>query len=100
MKNTKSPPHSRKSIASTVLEIIHAKKLWRYYGKEGIEEVNRELGTGNKKIGLRYFAWIKSRYLVQRMLKLPVNRLIKLNAEDRQRLAVLRTKIKSQNWLV
>lgn len=85
------PP--RKSIVRTAFRVIHRLRLWRYYGKGGADlvaaAVHLEHGSG-AQITVSYFQWLKSRYLAQRMLGLPLDRLVKLSGADKTKLKALR----------
>ncbi len=88
-----SARRERLSAVRIAFRVIHAKSLWRHYGKEGAGEVaaavRAELGT-KTMMSVAYFQWLKSRYLAQRMLKLPLDRLVKLSPADKAKMRDLR----------
>jgi len=69
---------TRLSVASVVMRVIHAHSLWRFFGANGysltVKAVKRDTGITLSK---NYFCWIKSRYIAQRVLGLPTDRIIK-----------------------
>src|ERR1035437_3277248 len=96
---TTLPPakHERQSVVRTAFQVIHHHRLWQRYGKSGAElvaaAVLRDHGS-EARISVAYFLRLKSRYLAQRMLDLPLDRLIKLTPADKAKLRVLRSQMR------
>lgn len=94
-------PAKRERISAVriAFRVIHRQRLWRHYGKEGAgavtAAVRAELGT-KARMSVGYFQWLKSRYLAQRMLGLPLDRLIKMTDLDRQKMREIRRRARRE----
>lgn len=96
--NPPAEKRDRKSVVRTAFGVIHGRRLWRHYGKEGVEFVAAAVKHDHgplAKVSVSYFQWLKSRYLAQRMLGLPLDRLVKLSAADKAKLRVLRSQLRA-----
>jgi len=89
----------RQSAVRIAFRVIHRQRLWRHYGKEGAgavaAAVRSELGAKAKPMSVSYFQWLKSRYLAQRMLGLPLDRLVKMTNLDRRKMREIRARARS-----
>lgn len=90
MDKTEKP--ERNSAVRIAFRIIREDKLWQFFGKDGAEKVIASVKSEypNSKMNTDYFQWLKSRFIIQKALGKPTDRLVPITREDRARLRQMR----------